>query len=98
MQSKAVIDSQSSLEKKQILIITLDLSQLLETNDEISFQKRLICEIRGQTRKLKEKRNRGTINPRDYLLSHKELNTRTSAVMSLEKLALDKVELLSRAN
>ncbi|NRA65475.1 MAG: TolC family protein [Pseudobacteriovorax sp.] len=98
MQSKAVIDSQSSLEKKQILIMSLlDLSQLLETNDEISFQKRLCVEIRGQTRKLKEKRNRGTINPRDYLLSRKELNTCTSAVMSLEQLALNQEsELLSK--
>ncbi|SMF43314.1 TolC family protein [Pseudobacteriovorax antillogorgiicola] len=85
-QTRDVIDVESRLAKKQQLVqALLLLASILEIEDEMILQQRICREVSRQTRLLKMKDQRGTVNRRDYLLSQKELIGCKSLIKSLEK-------------
>jgi len=84
--SAQAIKMESNISRKKLLIQSLlDLSSLLEIEDEQILQTSLCKETEVQVQKLKQKRKRGSVSNRDYYLSLRESTVCQATVGQLEK-------------
>ncbi len=75
---------------KNILIQALfDLATIMASDEDLSLQNKLCKETRVQGRKLSQKRKRGSISKKEYLLSLRELSQCRAATDQLEKQILE---------
>lgn len=85
-----VVDLESKIEKKAVLVQgLLDFSMILEIREELSLQEDLCENIQTQTKNLEQKRNRGTVSKREYLLGLKELTNCQASIESLKRRLLE---------
>tara|TARA_R110002049_G_scaffold261419_1_gene437525 strand:- start:2953 stop:4383 length:1431 start_codon:yes stop_codon:yes gene_type:complete len=74
------------VEKKQTLVqALLDFSVLLEQKEELRLQKELCSSTKAQSENLSQKRKRGSVSKREYLLGLKDLNNCQATIERLDQ-------------
>lgn len=84
--SKSVVDLNSKIEKKALLVqALLNFSNLLEQSQTLELQKVICRETKTQAQHLKEKRSRKSVSQREFLQGQKELTNCLATIDNLEK-------------